>query len=943
MTNTQARQRHQRQNTLLNPQSTSEMHRFKPFQRFVLNAQPLLSPPTLSLATLIAFDAVVQAQDVESAYKALQSLHEYRSHPTIRWPVEKGGVVHTHNVNPGQTSTNNTADVHDERVVSCFTRIAVHHVETWISFSAAINELEQALQRAQKYRDLPRSYAQLLRAADGYAGATLIGAGRAHTLGQLRMVALDPLCAARETSKLIIPSAPVDSETEDVIAKNEAHIARAVALAARAGGSAASPDARESELVEDLVRAFNAGNALNPHAGMSAVRRELAGVELRIADHHAWARVLLLAGYQMLREGDLAMSSIGRYFTGGAARVFRALRSMPLANLDSKTLCDALGTAENEAEPSNKASVRAVAQAVISQLVEQDLIDPLRLPKGSAARYRGGVRAQVVWPHEVARADAWLSESIFRSPADPVLPIVRCAISVGADTGMRIGEVMRIRLKNIAIVNNSVQITVAPTRMDPSLKSKDSRRICHLNSPRAFENLVTFLSQVHGLALPVAQAAEEISSFDHDAFNRTLQGREELLFGDPHRRNELWHETAVRKWISVVLKAATGDSKTTFHDLRHSWVSLGNEADFSQGDQSAQNSYSERANALGHAVNDLMFTTYTHIFGIGMRSAVDQRLVRSGLLRTASVAAWVGRRDAALRKSLSRKAFQVHVEKGQLLLLEQVEIFARAIELPQAHSLASIHLVEATSPLASFKPGSSRIDVLLYSLRNLVDGRIGPQHHIEIAARAGLSPHEWKSIRGAFRYLNRDAKGVSNPPASESEPEAWLVDRHWTELIDNASAQKWTRIARYLESHASQKEVRRAGDYVVKYLGVTRYLEVHSADPDFVSLLAVLKASGTNLSRFALNFVSAPGDMSLKVRHALVKIRSEFGIDIPIRERRPRDGRPNMYLTMSSGPSPHAGHKSAKDGSAHSMKGLVALFLAAQLIAELESEVRHAA
>jgi len=46
---------------------------------------------------------------------------------------------------------------------------------------------------------------------------------------------------------------------------------------------------------------------------------------------------------------------------------------------------------------------------------------------------------------------------------------------------------------------------------------------------------------------------------------------------------------------------------------------------------------------------------------------------------------------------------------------------------------------------------------------------------------------------------------------------------------------------------------------------------------------------------------------------------------------------------MSSGPSPHAGHKSAKDGSAHSMKGLVALFLAAQLIAELESEVRHAA
>lgn len=941
MKNPHARQRHQRHNTILNPQSTSEMHRFEPFQRFVLDAQPLLSPPALALAALIAFDAVVQAQDVESAFGALQSLHESRSNPTIRWSVATECVGQPHNVNPRQAPSTST-DVHDERVVSCFTRIAVTQVVTWISLSAAIIELEQALQRAQKYGELPRSYAQLLSAAEGYAGATLIGAGRAHTLGQLRMVALDPMCAARETSKLVAPSVVIDPNAEEIIAKNEANIARAVALAASAGQTASSSDRRELDLVEDLVRAFNAGNGLNRLAGMSAVQSQLAGVDLRISEHHVWARVLLLAGCHMLRDGDLAMSSIGRYYSGGAIRVFRVLRSMSLSRLDSKILLDALGEAEDEAEPSNKASVRAIAQATIAQLVEQDLIDPMRLPKGSAARYLGGIRAQVIWPHEVARADAWLSESISASPSDPILPMARCAISVGADTGMRIGEVMRIRLKNIAVVNNSVQITVAPTRVDPRLKSKDSRRICHLDDPRAVQNLVAFLSQVHGLGFPAMDASEGLASVDHDAFNRSLRGREDLLFGDPHKRNELWHETAVRKWITIALKAATGDSKTTFHDLRHTWVSLGNEADFALGEQSAHNCYAERANELGHAVNDLMFTTYTHIFGIGTRCAVDQGLVRSGMLRTASVAAWVGRSDPALRKSLSRKGCQVDTEQGQRLLLNEVETFARSVELPQAHCLVSVKLVDATSPMASFKPASSRIDVLLGSFRRLADAQDGTQHHIDIAARAGLSTREWAEMRRAFRYLNREVKGVGKPPASECEPEAWLVAQYWMELIDNASTQKWARIARYLESHAPDMAVRRAGDYVAKYLGISRYLEVNSADPDFDSLLTVLKKSGSNLSRFTLNYTAEGGGL-IQVRHAAAKMRNVFGIDVPSRERRPRDGRPDIYLSMSSTAPTHADKNTTQDGGAHSMKGLAPLFLAAQLLAELEGEVRHAA
>lgn len=938
------RPRHPRKNIVLAPEATSAMHRFEPFQRFVLNAQPLLSPPTLALAALIAFDSVVSPEDVTLAYEALQSIHRYRSHPAIRWavPNSKDGV----NRDEARSTTQPFPQAHDERVISSFTVIAVYEVRSWVSLTEAISELEEAMQREmreKRERHLPRSLAELMLAARGYAGATLAAATRAHVLGQVKMVAFDPISAARNSSQLVKRAESVDIEVEGLIAKNEALIARAVTLASRSGGVRPPLDARELELVEDMVRACNAGNGLHPAAAPAAVRRELASVELRMGDHHGWSRLLLLAAHGMVRQGELAMASIGRYFSGGAIGIFRAVRDMPLHQLDPKDLCTRLGHVEEEVAASNKASVRVLAHALIGQLVERDLTDPMRFPKGIGQRYQGGVRAQVVWPHEVARAIEWLDLAIVRSPADPILPMVRCAIGIGAGTGMRIGEVMRLRLNNLAVLKGTIQIMVAPTRMDPTLKSKDSRRTCHLVDAQAIKHLLEFLSVSH-INIPAGLAEGVVSSdMDHEKLNRILGDRDGLLFGDPHKSNAIWYEATVRKWISIVLKAATGDARTTFHDLRHTWVSLGNESDFARGSESAMGCFDFRANELGHAVNDLMFSTYTHIFGVAMRRSVDERIVGSKLLRTASIASWIGRNDTALRKSLSRKGLHVETPQGQSHLLRDTISFACTCPIPAAHELWSLELVPPVSPLDSFKPAETKIDVLLSSLRSLVEEGFGSHGHAGIASRAGISISEWQEICRNFLYLNRHVNGVRKPPSSEPEPEAWLVNEHWLKSLDNASAPKWGPIAQFLEANVQATDVQLAADYVAQRLGVTRYLEIKASEPGFVALLSVFHGSGVSLAGFALNSTKPSNEDDPEKNHALGKARSVLGIGIPVHTRQPRAGRPNLYLTISSGNALDPNDNKDQMGGANAMKGIAALFLATQLMAEQSSEVQHAA
>ena len=61
--------------------------------------------------------------------------------------------------------------------------------------------------------------------------------------------------------------------------------------------------------------------------------RELKNIQARLGDLHPWPRLLHMVALILIQEHQLAPASIGRYFSGGAKRLFLALQDMDPAKI----------------------------------------------------------------------------------------------------------------------------------------------------------------------------------------------------------------------------------------------------------------------------------------------------------------------------------------------------------------------------------------------------------------------------------------------------------------------------------------------------------------------------------------------------------------------------------------------------------------------------------
>ncbi|MBN9373543.1 MULTISPECIES: hypothetical protein [unclassified Hydrogenophaga] len=929
----------------------------KHFQAFLLEASPLLSPSALALGCLVGFDMVVRAEDLPHAYAALQKVHRYQDRPSIRWVVPPPPDEHVDDVTPPSVATR---PVYDERTISDFTHIATSEVVAWQSLEESIAELLSAMDQHPEKRNLPRHWEGLLASAQVHAVTYLPGALRGHVVGQIRMSALDPSAAAREATQLALVTRDIDLETEEALAINEVKLAQArlrhpLHAKGSASGSTTERD-RAADLVDDIVRATHAGSGTTE--ARAAVSRDLRALHLRMGDSHHWPRTLHLVALNWVHEHHLAMSSISRYFSGAAKRLFVAVQDMDLVNLDVKELVRRIEDVHASVEDSNKPSVRAVGQAILDLLVTQEVIEPAQLQRVQKRSGSIAVRAQVIFPHECSRAMDWVDEHISRGEQGPALTMTRLLLGLVKECGFRMGEALRLRLENFCFVEDRLQVAVNPTRSDPRVKTKEGRRLTSTKDPRVIRYLVEYLASRHGLDMTL-QAEDparplELPPEARQQLNAQLAERNDLLFADPHQPGAIWCESEVRMWTSVLLKCATGDLRSVPHDLRHSWVTFGNEANFCTLGSLLENPFDQRANALGHAGNDLMFTTYTHQFGQGIRVRVDQQLIEDGLIRTQSVAAWTARShasvkshlhrlDANLRKKLSRAGAKAGDGDGQHLLLKEIQAYATQLPLRGADEVFGISLQEPISPLTGYRPRELTTRVLLQCLVMLASStQNADQRALDIARLAGIGAADWARVLQELWLVSRSAHAVVSPRRLEKNKAAWLVTNHWAPVMRAALSEKWQRLMAYLDRHASDDDVVNAGDYVLESMGCDTYLPVDVADPAFIALVRVIRASGMNLSSLHLHYVSDTADTQRNARHALAKIRHELGIDVQLRAMTLRGGRPPMYLSVRSRGaqgSVDADH----DGSAHSMQGFAGLFLGAYLKSELLREQRNVA
>lgn len=707
--------RHQRSH-LNASQALGSPRPLKHFQAFLLDASPLLSPSALALGCLVGFDMVVRPEDIPHAYAALQKVHRYQDRPSIRWVVPPPPDEHADDVTPPSVATRS---VYDERAISDFTHIAASEVGEWQSLEESIAELQSAMDQHPEKRNLPRHWEGLLASAQIHAVTYLPGALRGHVVGQIRMSALDPSAAAREATQLALATRSIDIETEEALAINEVKLAQArLRHPLHATGSASESlieRDRAVDLVEEIVQATRAGSGTVE--ARAAVSRDLMALHLRMGDSHHWPRTLHLVALNWVHEHHLAMSSISRYFSGAAKRLFVAVQDMDLVNLDVKELVRRIEDVHASVEDSNKPSVRAVGQAILDLLVCQEVIDPVQLRRVQKRTGFITVRAQVIFPHESSRAMDWADEYIRQGEKGPALTMTRLLIGLAKECGLRMGEALRLRLDNFHFFEDRLQLAVNPTRADPRVKTKEGRRLTSTKDPRVIRYLMEYLSSRHGLDMTLRADDParplELPPEVRQKVNAQLAERNDLLLADPHQPGAIWCESEIRMWTSILLKSATGDSRSVPHDLRHSWVTVGNDTDFCTLGSQQENPFDERANALGHAANDLMFTTYTHQFGQGIRVWVDQQLIQDRLIRSQSAAAWtsrshasvkslLSRSDANLRQMLSRAGAKSRDADGQRLLFKEIQAYATQLPLRAANEVFDIALQEPKSPLGGY-------------------------------------------------------------------------------------------------------------------------------------------------------------------------------------------------------------------------------------------------
>lgn len=927
------------------------------FQTFLLEATPLLSPSSLALGCMVGFDMVVRPEDIPGAFAALQKLHTYQDQPFIRWVVSQPAGDRPGNVlSRGGPET----PIYDERAVSSFTLIAVNEVITWASLDDCIAELIQTMQRQPRRANLPGSWSALLSSAKEYAVVNLPNALRAHVIGQFRMCALDPSTAARESTCLAITAQSLDLEAEEELAIGETKLVRSISLHQLPSGAVKGDSTwvsdRAADLVEDIVKATHAGKGQG--APRTAVMRELNYIQMRMGDLHPWPRLLHMVALILVQEQQLATASIGRYFSGGAKRLFLALQDMNPAKIDPPSLIKRIEEVHASAADSNKPSVSALSQALLALLVRMDLVDPVKLPQFQKQLTSISVRAQVIFPHEVERALDWLDEAIALKPGDPILPMTRLLIGLCCDLGLRPSEALRLRINNLHVDNDQLQVAVNPTRADPRLKTDQSRRLVSSHAPRTIRNLLKYLEARHRAPVswphdtshqsecPAEDLTREVSSW--------MSEQSGLLFGHPSRPNEIWHEAYIRKWASILIKSCTGDQRSTLYDLRHSWVTFGNARDFCHASPETDSAFDLRANALGHAANDLMFTSYTHQFGRGIRLSVDQTIVQDRLLRSQSAAAWTAqtnssmtaslkKADSNLRQRLSRAGAKSTSTDGQRLMLSFVRSHARGIDLPSADIAFGISVKAPESPLKGYRPRDLTALTLLQCLLEV--GEREHQGHLlsrDLAIAAGMDPSNWSKVLDEFRCISRSTEGVKSPSILEPNPHGWLIREYWGTVISAALSQRWERLMSYMDSQPLNRDVELASEYVLFAMGCSGYLPVIAADERFLALVRVINASGMNLLSLHLHYLDDTPENIRNARHALSKIRQVLGVDIQLRAAAARAGRPPLYLTVRS-QFARTPTDPNHDGSAHSMKGFAGLFLGVHLKRSHLEAARHAA
>ncbi len=848
------------------PMAATSCQRFETFQSWVMgHGLSTLSPSALTLACLLAFDALVIEEDLRGAFAACA--HARRWHNALRICWSDGTRI-------------------DARNLSAPAVLALQPVTQWDSFETAKDSLVQRI-AVGSHIGLPAvTWDGLLRDGLSWTQAVLPPVLFGHVSAADRLSALPLTALARESQQLSLKV-----EVSDLPEQSGAGSAPYV----RAFEAAMLGRAPSAVFGGAFVRKLSA--ALRPPAqGSNAAKRASVLNELRLLaaeldELDEVCALLYIFALDLAENGTRSKSTLAPttpydYVQSFATDFHIEASGCRLTGMDADDYAALFGRL---LDPSIKhPSYRIAALKAFHCFLRAWWSVPL-LPSALFKHDRDTtVAANVVWPFELQRIDGWFEQS----ESTRFTRQLQTGLALAGHAMLRIRELLVLRLSNVIDESSHLTIEIAREISDGKEKSKAGRRRVHINYKPAMELIRSWLRQ---------RALENATP-------------EHYLFGNPSHPLQLADSGKMYFWMSRLLKAATGDNSISVHSLRHSIATRRFAAMLVSDADIETNPLDLLADEAGHVGGHVTAINYGHIFEPGLRLALDRALFSLPLAYSA-INSWSAIPEAALRQRVSRSKGTA-VGRANVLW-SSLQTRAATVIYPDTHE--SIALETPKNPLFSLKATVLSLDQIIGLLGDISAGlsvaQTGLRQDLSEALVVG-------ALKLAGEFAEQHGDKLAMLPDQMTLGMTALRDRsgRLLGLKPDFSRTTQPRCALILKAikRCEDPMLNQATEYWRRALA-SFHLAVRPG-PGWDCFVDLLKESAINTNLIALKWSAPPGavdDVSSMLTVAQAVARQKLGRTLQTIAQSHRAGRPSIWLVIASDSK-----LLAKDGSGCSLTGL---------------------
>jgi integrase len=827
------------------------------------------------IGSLMLFDGILLPKDLDAAVLALPGIYRWRSHVVLEWLRSDGRQDRRFLSSPTQSLLSEISDSYSQ-----------------MKPAAAVHQLVECC-----YPEEGKELSHLLSDLQAYFQEVLPGPLFSHVAGTVPITALPRSDLARETTELALVSHRTDAISAGMEALGNAldHVLQ---------GKRTSSSAWLVDQAVNVCLQHSRKNDAQDKATMLRACHELS-TKASLADQRsalilAWIVDLIESGSVL--ERNPKPQTIYKYVSRLAPQLRILLEDINLEKLDAQELHEVYESILAATTPGNKTNTLSAIKSWHLFLVETLGVPPL-FKKLDEQESLPIPSAHVIWPHELDSIQAWITQSTLDERLRTQLSL---CFYLASNLRLRAKELFYLRLWNVIDYGTTIELQIAPRRINGTPKTKQGRRAQVLTCQKTIEILRAWLERRRmELALP-----------------------NDLLMGCPQEPRTVYRLGQMYVLINRLLKDVTGGRQVSLHTLSHTWATTHLTNALLVPATTDINQLEVIAKDAGHLSASTTFFHYFHNAEEPLQKYLSDEF-RHLTITSNDAERWSGVKADTLRQRASSQD-----RDNQVVYWES--IFSRQVWITKVTAATEFDLTDPTMPGYLHKVSRLGFDAVLHGLEELSLGM-----SLEtVASRMGTDVQRVMIMREmALRRVARlRVKGSNRRSGISSKDGASMGALHDQEIDFSRFRQdKWRTSRAWLTKHINDEELpvliqawERSFDR--GYWAITE-------KADAITLFRFLHEAGVPTMNLALatsyELTDQPSPKELWVERALdLAFESRFGIP-PMHDVKPtRRSRPKHYLIWS-------GKSLVSDSNATSasisLAGFHAMLLAAAVHREMTS------